>query len=88
MQEPGQPGAVATGALNRPYPLAWLLASQLQQLLVASWGGWHGHLLDHRAGSSDDRGGGVSVLVGVDPDDERDGVCQHGHALTPCPETT
>jgi hypothetical protein len=37
MQEPGQPGAVATGARNRPHPLAWLLARQLQQLLVASW---------------------------------------------------
>jgi hypothetical protein len=30
----------------------------------------------------------VGVLVGIDPDDELDGVCQHGHALTPCPETT
>jgi hypothetical protein len=68
MQEPGQAGAVATGALNRPHPLAWLPARQLQQLLVASWGGWHGHLLEHRAGRGDDHGGGVGVLVGVDPD--------------------
>jgi hypothetical protein len=67
IQEPGQPGAVATGALNRPHPLAWLLARQLQQLLVASWGGRHGHLLDHRAGRSHDHGGGVRVRVGVDP---------------------
>ena len=24
--------------------------------------------------------------VGVDPDDELDNLCQHGHALTPCPD--
>jgi hypothetical protein len=28
----------------------------------------------------------VGVLVGVDPDDEFDEVCQHNHALTPCPD--
>jgi hypothetical protein len=84
-QEPGQAGAVAAGALDRPHPLAWLLAGQLQQLLVASWGGWHGHLGDHRTGSGDDGGGGVGVLVGVDPDDELDGVCQHVHRVASLP---
>jgi pimeloyl-ACP methyl ester carboxylesterase len=78
-------GAVATGALNRPHPLAWLAGRQLEQLLVASRGGWHSHLLHERRGH--DRGG-VGVLVGVDPDDDIDEVCQHSHALTPCPETT
>ena len=24
--------------------------------------------------------------VGVDPDDELDNLCQHSHALTPCPD--
>ena len=85
-QEPGQPSAIAAGALNRPHPLAWPLTRQLQQLLVASGSGGHGHLLEHRTGRSDDHRGGVGVLVGVDPDDELDGVCQHGHALTPCPD--
>jgi hypothetical protein len=88
MQEAGQAGAVAAGALDRPHPPAWLPTSQLQQLLVASWGGRDRHLLERRTGRGDDHGSGVGVLVGVDPDDELDDLCQHGHALTPCPETT
>jgi hypothetical protein len=47
-----------------------MLAGQLQQLPVTGRGRRHGHLGDHRTGSSGDHGGGVGVLVGVDPDDE------------------
>jgi hypothetical protein len=86
LQEPGQAGAVAAGAFNRPHTLTLMLVSQLEQLPVAGWGGWHRHLLDHRTGRGDDHRGGMGVLVGVDPDDELDEVCQHGHALTPCPD--
>jgi len=60
------------GAFNRPHTLTLMLASQLQQLPVAGWGGWHRHLLDHRTGRGDDHRGGMGVLVGVDPDDELD----------------
>jgi hypothetical protein len=38
-QEPGQPGAVATGALDRPDPPTILSVGEPQQLLVAGWGG-------------------------------------------------
>jgi hypothetical protein len=34
-QGPGQPGAVAAGALDRPHPLTVVLAGQLQELPVA-----------------------------------------------------
>jgi hypothetical protein len=34
-QEPGQPGAVAAGALDRPDPLPMVLVGQVQELLVA-----------------------------------------------------
>jgi hypothetical protein len=85
LKKPGQPGAVATGALDRPHPLAWLASRHLEQLLVAGWGGWHGHLLEHRTGRGDDHGGGVGVLVGVDPDDELDAVCQHVHRVDSLP---
>jgi hypothetical protein len=54
LQEPGQAGAVAAGAFNRPHTLTLMLASQLQQLPVAGRGGWHRHLLDHRTGRGDD----------------------------------
>jgi hypothetical protein len=64
------------------------MISPRQELPVAGWSGGHGYLGDHRAGGGEDHGGGMGVLVGVDPDDELDEVCQHGHALTPCPETT
>ena len=83
MKEPGQPGAVATGALDRPDPLAWLLGGQGQQLLVAGRRGRHRRLVDHRTGGRGHDGEGVGVLVGVDPDDDIDNLCQHGHALTP-----
>jgi hypothetical protein len=88
LEEAGQTGAVAAGALDRPDPLARLSTGERKQLPVASRGGRHGHLLDHRAADCQDDRGSMGVLVGVDPDDELDEVCQHGHALTPCPETT
>jgi hypothetical protein len=81
MQEPGQPGAVAAGALDRPDPLAWLLGGQGQQLLVAGRRGRHRRLVDHRTGGRGHDGEGVGVLVGVDPDDDIDEVCQHGHCV-------
>jgi hypothetical protein len=88
MQEPGQASAVAAGAFHRPDPAAWLPAGQLQQLPVAGRGRRHGQLLNERPGRRDHDRRSVGVLVGVDPDDELDDLCQHGHALTPCPETT
>jgi hypothetical protein len=56
-----------------------------QQLLVAGRGGRHGRLLNDCSGGGGHDRGGMAVLVGVDPDDDIDEVCQHGHALTPCP---
>ena len=38
MQEPGQPGAVAASALDRPHPLPRVLVGELQELPVAGWG--------------------------------------------------
>ena len=67
LQEPGQASAIATGALDRPHPLALMLASQLQQLPVAGRGGRHGHLGEHGAANCLNDRGGVGVLVGVDP---------------------
>ena len=87
-KEAGQAGAVAAGALDRPHPLARLLVGQLEQLAVAGRGRRHRRLVDHGAGGRDHNRGGVGVLVGVDPDDEVHQLCQHGHALTPCPVTT
>jgi hypothetical protein len=86
MQEPGQAGAVATGAFDRPHPPTVVSVGELQQLPVAGRGGRHGHLLEHGAANCLNDRGGVGVLVGVDPDDELDEVCQHSHALTPCPD--
>jgi hypothetical protein len=39
VQEPGQPGAIAAGALDCPYPLTMVLIGQLKELLVAVGGG-------------------------------------------------
>jgi hypothetical protein len=79
MKEPGQPGAVAAGALDRPDPLAWLSVGQRQQLLVAGRGGCRRGLIQHRAGGGGQDGDGVGV--GVEPDDDLHEVCQHAHRV-------
>jgi hypothetical protein len=84
-QGSGQAGAIAAGALDRPDPSAGLATGQLQQLLIAGWGSRHGHLLDYRAGGRGHHRGGVGVLVGVDADDDLDGVCQHVHRVGSLP---
>jgi len=86
LKEPGQAGAIAASALDRPHPPTSLSIGQPQQLLVAGWSRRHGGLIDHGAGGGPDDRRCVGVLVSVDPDDELDEVRQHGHALTPCPD--
>jgi hypothetical protein len=66
LQEPGQPGAVAAGALDRPHPPTVLAVGE-PQLPVAGWGGRHGRLLNDCAGGGGHDRGGVGLLVGVDP---------------------
>src|SRR5688500_16165957 len=39
VEEPGQAGAVAAGAFDRPHPPAALMISPRQELPVASWNG-------------------------------------------------
>jgi hypothetical protein len=85
LQEPGQAGPIATGALDRPHPPTVLSVGEPPQLLVASRGCRHGHLLNERPGGRGHDGGGVGVFVGVDPDDELDGVCQHVHRVDSLP---
>jgi hypothetical protein len=87
-QEAGQASTITAGALDRPHPLTVVSVGEPEQLLVAGRGGRHGHLLNECPGGRGHDRGGVGVFVGVDPDDELDDLCQHGHALTPCPETT
>jgi hypothetical protein len=81
LQEPGQASTVAAGAFDRPHALARLLVGQCQQLAVAGRGGRHRCLGDHRTGGGGHDRSGVGVLVGVDPDDELDDLCQHGHRV-------
>jgi hypothetical protein len=64
LQEAGQAGAVAAGALDRPHPLTVVSVGQPQQLLVASWGRRHRCLGDHHPGDGGHDRGGVG-LVGV-----------------------
>jgi hypothetical protein len=86
MEEAGQASAVAASALDRPHPPTIVSVGEPQQLLVARWGCRHRCLGDHRPGGGGHDRGGVGLFVGVDPDDELDDLCQHGHALTPCPD--
>ena len=72
LQVPGQPGAVAAGALDRPRPQRRVLVGELHQLGVAVGGGLDGDLVEHAAGAGVDRGRGVGVDVGVDADDDID----------------
>jgi hypothetical protein len=68
LQEPGQAGAIAAGALDRPHPPTVVSVGEPQQPPVAGRGGRHGQLVDHCAGGCLDDRGGVGVFVGVDPD--------------------
>jgi hypothetical protein len=81
MQEPGQPGTVPAGALDRPHPLPTVLVGQLEELPVAIRGGGRGQVGQGLAGGRGEGRGGVGLLVGVDADDDLDGVCQHGHRV-------
>jgi hypothetical protein len=63
-----------------------VLVGQPQQLLVASRGGRHRRLVNNCSGDGGHDRRSVGVLVGVDPDDDIHKVCQHGHALTLCPD--
>jgi hypothetical protein len=85
LQEPGQASAVAAGAFDRPDAMARLLVGQCQQLAVAGRSGRHRCLGEHRPGGGGYDRGGVGVLVGVDPDDELDCVCQHVHRVDSLP---
>jgi hypothetical protein len=68
-QEAGQPGAVATGALQRPAaPARRVVGDKAEQRRIASLVGWDLELGDQPAVAVKDRGG-VAVAVGVDPDD-------------------
>jgi hypothetical protein len=87
-EEPGQAGAIAAGALDRPRPQTGVLVSQRDERGVAIEVGPDGELVDGCAGRCHDDCGGVGVFVGVDPDDDVDGLCEHGHAFTPCRERT
>jgi hypothetical protein len=52
-----------------------VLAGELQELLVAGRGSGHGHGHHGLAGGRGHNRRGVGVLVGVDADDDLDGVC-------------
>ena len=86
VQEASEASAITAGAFDRPHPLTVVSVGQSQQLLVAGRDGRHGRLGDDPAADCLNDRGGVGVLVGVDPDDDIHEVCQHGHALTPCPD--
>jgi hypothetical protein len=85
MQEAGQAGAIAAGAFDRPHPLALVLVGELEELLVAVGSGGHGQAGQALTGGRGQDRGGVAVLVGVDADDDLDGVCQHGHRVVLLP---
>jgi hypothetical protein len=80
-QEPGQPGPVAAGALDRPDPSAAVLPGQVHEGGVAVGVGGHGPFAEDAGGGGLDDRGGVGVLVPVDPHHDVDGLCQHGHAF-------
>ena len=70
MQQPGQSGAVAAGAVDRPHPLTMLLVRQFQQLLVADRGGRYVAWVTTAPVAAATTAAVSGVLVGVDPDDE------------------
>jgi hypothetical protein len=86
VQEAGQAGTVAAGAFDRPHPLALMAASRLQQLLVAGRGR-RNVTCSRTAPVAAFTTAAVWVSLWVStPTGELDEVCQHGHALTPCPD--
>jgi hypothetical protein len=85
-QEPGQAGAVAAGALDRPHPPPIVLVGQLQEPLVAVQAGGHGQGGHALAGTRDHNRRGVGVLVSVDADDDLDESASMCIALAPCPD--
>jgi len=78
----GQAGAVAAGAFDRPGPQPAVAIGPSGQLCVAVGVRGHGHGVEQCAVSGGEQRGGVGVGVGVDPDDELDQFCQHGHAFS------
>jgi hypothetical protein len=80
LQEPGQAGAVAAGALDRPDPPTIPLVGQLQQLLAAGRGRGHRCLGHHCPGGGGHDRGGAGLFVGVDPD----GLARRGLPAWPC----
>ena len=82
-QERGEPRAVTAGALDRPDPTSRsMLPGEGEHALRAEGIGGDRHVGDEAAGRRHDRGG-VRVLVGVDPDDSVDLVCEHRHGCPP-----
>jgi hypothetical protein len=86
MQEPGQAGAIATGALDRPHPPTVLSVGEPQQLLVADRGGRHRHLLNDRAADCLDDRSSVGVLWVSTPMTSSTVSASMCIALTPWPE--
>jgi len=84
----GEPGAVAAGPFDRPRPQPAVTIGELDELVVAITICRDRHDLDHRPRRRGDDRGGVGVFVRVDPDDEIDEFCEHGHCVPPLPEWT
>jgi len=86
-QQPGQPGTVPAGALDRPGPQHRMLAGEVHQGLVPVRGGLHRQLAQHPAGAGIDHRGTMGLHVGVHPDDDLDDLRQTSHAfISICPE--
>ena len=77
LEEPGEPGAIATGPLDRPGTQGAMGLGQVEEGQIAVGIGGDGGLSHHRPGSCHHDGSRVGVLVGVDADDDVDLICQH-----------
>lgn len=73
-----QAGAVTTGTVDRQRPQPAVLLDPIHQAGVAVRVRGDRERREQRAGVHCDRRGGVS---GVDPDDQLDQFCQHGHCV-------
>jgi hypothetical protein len=78
LKVPGQSGAVAAGALDRPGSQSGVLVGEGHKLDIAVSGGLNGDLTEHAAGAGVDCGRGVGVDVGVDADHDIDHLAQIG----------